>query len=42
MMGFCDFTYTGMAEAEMVLYEVTFLPYVFELNQYQLPSSKSP
>ena len=40
MMGFCDFSYLGLAEAETVLYEVTILPYAFELNQYQLPSSK--
>ena len=40
MTGFYDFSYLGLAEAAMVLYEVTILPYAFELNQYQLPSSK--
>jgi hypothetical protein len=36
MMGFCDFSLLGLAEAETVLNEVTILPFTSELHQHQL------
>jgi hypothetical protein len=42
MMGFCDFSYLGMTEAETDLHEVKILRNASELHQHQLGEKTPP